>query len=252
MRVAVLGCLAGAFLAASPVSAQEENRFWILWERMERAGTGCPDNPLCLTRRNYTSRLFENADLETMYRLFGMMDGSALAKGRLAEHPDAPRICQHNDAEVLLGFDPERLPKVEKIEVLRGLAGISFNLRSLKPPPGHSSDFGRKLHLRFEQKIKAEGIPVIPEHQLSATPGQPVLNIFFSHNDFNGDCEYEYSVFASLSQTVLLSRDLRIKVSAGVWSFSTGSKSDGHRGNEADAILSVADRFIEDFRLVNP
>lgn len=219
---------------------------------MEKAGSGCPDSPQCLTRRNYTSRLFENADLETMYRLFGMMDGSALAKGRLAEHPDAPRICQHTDAEVLLGFDPERLPKVEKIEVLRGLAGVSFNLRNLKPPPGYSSDFGRKMHAGFEQKLKAAGIAVIPDHELTRTPGQPVLNIFFSHNDFNGDCEYEYSVFASLSQTVLLSRDLRIKVSAGVWSFSTGSKSADHRGNEAAAILSVADRFIEDYRLVNP
>jgi hypothetical protein len=252
MRGLILAIAASGLLLPSAARPEAENRFWILWERMEQTGTGCPNSPQCLVLRNYTSRLFENADLDTMYRLFGMMDGSALAKGRLAEHPDAPRICQHNDAEVVLGFDPERLPKVEKIEVLRGLEGISFDLRKLKPPPGHSSDFGRKLHKLFEQKLRQAGIPVLSEDELRRTPGQPVLSVFFSHNDFNGHCKYEYSVFASLSQTVLLSRDLRIKVSAGVWSFSTGSNAEDHRGTEADAILSVADRFIEDFRLVNP
>lgn len=238
-------------LSASPTGADASDRFWILWEKQEMVGANCPNGQSCTLKRNYASRLVDGINLQKMYRLFGMMDGAALSTGRLAEHPQAPRICQHNDPEVLLGFDPEQLPKVEKIEVLRGLAGVNFDLRNLAAPPGHSSDFGRKLHNQFVNKLKDAGIKILSKDEVSQTPGQPVLNIYFSHSDFNGACEYEYTVFASLTQTVLLTRDLRVKVTAGVWSYSMGSTSDKHKGSEADIILGVADSFIEDYRLVN-
>jgi len=238
-------------LAASPVGSEGSDRFWILWEKQEMVGANCPDGQQCILKRNYASRLVDGINLQKMYRLFGLMDGAALATGRLAEHPQAPRICQHNDPEVQLGFNPERLPMVEKIEVLRGLTGVNFDLRNLTPPPGHSSDFGRKLHTQFVAKLEDAGIKVLTKQEVAHTPGQPVLNIYFSHNDLNGACDYEYNVFASLSQTVLLTRDLRVKISAGVWSYSMGSTSDKHRGSEADIILGVADSFITDYRLVN-
>lgn len=250
LRVALLLSAVG-LLAAGPVGSEGSDRFWILWEKQEMVGENCPHGQRCTLKRNYASRLVDGINLQKMYRLFGMMDGAALSTGRLAEHPQAPRICQHNDPEVLLGFDPERLPMVEKVEVLRGLAGVNFDLRNLAAPPGHSSDFGRKLHNQFVAKLKDAGIKILTKEEVSKTPGQPVLNIYFSHNEFNGACEYEYTVFASLSQTVLLTRDLRVKVTAGVWSYSMGSTSDKHKGSETDIILGVADSFITDYRLVN-
>jgi hypothetical protein len=51
---------------------------------------------------------------------------------------------------------------------------------------------------------------------------------------------------------VLLSRDLRIKVSAGVWSFSTSSTAANHSGTERDAILQVAQALVRDHQQVNP
>lgn len=227
------------------------DRFWILWERIEQSGTDCPNGPACLKMRNYTSRLFEPGDSSAMYRLFGMMDGTALANGRLAEHPEAPRICQHNAAEVVLGFDPEALPKSEKIEVLRGLTGFGLDVRKLKAPPGFSDAFGADLQKAMEQRFQSAGLKVLPKAQIANTPGQPELNIYFSFIDPDGRCDYSYSVFASLTQTVLLTRDLRIKVSAGVWSYSTNSDDTKRGGSEQDAILSVAEALIRDHRRVN-
>ena len=240
------------WLSASPARAEVHERFWILWERFQYIGEHCPNDPRCEVRRNFTSRLFSDIDKDAMYRLFGLMDGRALSEGRLPEHPDAPRICQHNDSEVLLGFDPERLPKVEKIEVLRDLPGVYFDLRKLKAPPGESSTFGARVHQAFLSRFKAAGIKVLTEAELLQTPGQPTLNVYFSHTGDDDDdrCEYTYSVFASLSQTVLLSRNVRIKVSAGTWSFSarpTGRAT----GTEFGALVSVADALVKDYLAVN-
>ncbi len=253
LRVCYLVLLSAVLsLLALPLRAQQQDRFWILWEKQFYAGENCPGNPRCVVRRNYTSRQFQPPDMTNIYRLFGMLDGNALAQGRLAEHPDAPRICQHNDAEILLGFDPERLPKSEKIEVLRDLAGVHFDLKSLGPPPNHGRNFGRDLHAAFVERFRAAEIPILSKEQVATTPGQPTLSVFFSHSGGDGRCDYVYTVFASLSQTVLLTRDLRIKVSAGTWAFSAASTADGYQGTERDLILMVADRFIQDFQTVNP
>lgn len=252
MRSLVLFLCLSLWLGASEATAQSGDRFWILWEKYQYSGEGCPNGPNCIKRRNYTSRMFPDVDLEAIYRLFGMMDGSALSQGRLSEHPDAPRICQHNDAEVVLGFDPEALPKSEKIEALRGLTGVSFNLTKLKTPPGARADFGPSLQKAFEARFRAAGLDILTPEQAKRTPGQPELAVFFAFTDPDGDCEYTYSVFASLSQTVLLTRDLRIKISAGVWAFSTKPRDGQAQGTEYDAILKIADAFVKDYLSVNP
>lgn len=239
-------------LSGSAVEAQSGDRFWILWEKFQYAGEGCPNGPNCLVRRNFTSRLFPDVELSSIYRLFGLMDGSALAEGRLSEHPDAPRICQHNDAEVVLGFDPEALPKSEKIEALRGLKGVSFNLTKLKAPPGARNDFGPSLQKAFEARFRAAGLKILTPEQAKRTPGQPELAVFFAYTDPDGHCEYTYSVFASLSQTVLLTRDLRIKISAGVWAYSTKPPAGDAHGSEYDSILKIADALVKDYLSVNP
>lgn len=242
----LLTCLATA------AKAQSGDRFWILWEKFQYVGEACPNGPKCLLRRNFTSRLFPDVELSSIYRLFGYMDGSALADGRLSEHPDAPRICQHNDAEVVLGFDPEALPKSEKIEALRGLQGVSFNLRKLKSPPGARNDFGPSLQKEFEARFRAAGLKILTPEQAKRTPGQPELAVFFAYTDPEGHCEYTYSVFASLSQTVLLTRDLRIKISAGVWAYSTKPPAGDAHGTEYDSILKIADALAKDYLSVNP
>ena len=156
-----------------------------------------------------------------------------------------------NQADLTLGFDPLALPKSVKGEVLRGINALHLDLTTLKSPPGFSNGFGPQLHQKFVERLAAAGIRVVPKDQLPSLPGQPTLNLYFSFSDPDDLCDYQYSVFASLSQEVLLARDVRIKVAAGVWSFSTGSSAADHQGTEADAILRVADQFVRDHRAVN-
>lgn len=215
------GVLMAAVLLPFPLSA--DDRFWILWEKRSFVGIGCPTGSECRQIRNFTSRMFQPRNLDSIYRLFGQLDGRALADGRLAVELDAPRICQHNASEVQLGFNPETHPISDKLDALKDLKGIGLDIRAIKPPPGYSDTFGAELQSEFEQVLARAGLPVVTPELAQSLPGQPVLNIYFSFQDANGDCDYRYSVFASLSQTALLTRNLTTKLSVGVWSFSTGS-----------------------------
>lgn len=235
-----------------PTVAKADDRFWILWERFQHVGNNCPDSVECFQRREFTTRLLESAKPASLYRLFGVMDPHNVTAVAPSQDPDAPKVCNANEAPIGIGFDPFKLPQSIKVEALRGISSVFLDLRSLRAPPGFSSGFGPDLHQKFVQYLEGAGIQVVDEEALAHVPGQPRLNVYFSFTDPDSTCDYEYSVFSSLSQEVLLVRDLRIKISAGVWSYSTGSTAKGHIGNEADAIMRVADALIRDHRQVNP
>lgn len=226
---------------------QTQERFWVLWEHIEQTGSNCPNASTCNERRTYASRLFNPQNRENIYRLFGMLDFQAAVRGQKADHPDAPRICQHHDPEVVLGFDPEVLPLSEKLDALRGLKGVALDITRLKAPQGYEGNFGAKLQVAFEERFKQAGIAILSEEERLNAPGQPKLNIYFSNTNRATGCTY--SVFASLSQTVLLTRNLQIKRAAGTWSFSTGPSQDFPNAVEYDAILRVADAFVRDFKM---
>lgn len=240
------------FLLLWPSLTIAEDRFWILWEKYRYVGADCPDGASCLVKREFSSRPLNAEDPASFYRMFGVMDPRGLAQPKTMEHPDAPEVCTNQSSELTVGFDPLAVPQSLKVEALRGIDTLHVDLRRLKAAPGHSSDFGEKLHIRFVDRLRRAGIKVVDAESITTVPGQPKLSIFFSFRDPEGNCRYEYSVFASLTQDVMLARDIRIKINAGVWSFSTGSTAKDHEGDERDAILSVADAFIRDHRQVNP
>lgn len=231
---------------------QAEERFWVLWERYHHVGSNCPDGAGCRLKRSFSSRQLHSARPASLYRLFGVLDPHAPATIAPSRNPDAPRICDAEDTAITLGFDPLALPKSIKIEALRGVEAVFVDLRSLRAPPGFPDSFGADLHGRFVTRLEQGGMRVVDEEALANLPGQPRLNLYFSFTDPQGACDYTYSVFSSLTQEVLLARDLRIKISAGVWSYSTGSTAKDHRGNEPDAILRVAEALLRDHRAVNP
>lgn len=235
-------------LLGSPVQAENKERFWILWENIEEVAENCRGAG-CQTRRNYISRLFEPQDRQAVYRLFGLLDFHAAVRGRAAEHPDAPRICQRYDAEVVLGFDPERFKMAGKTEALRDLKGVRIDVRNMRAPAAYQGDFGGRLQSEIESRFYAAGIRILSAEQVMTTPGQPKLNIYFSNANLKTGCTY--SVFASLSQTVILTRDVRIKISAGTWAYSTGPLADYPDATEYDAILRVADAFVKDYLKAN-
>jgi len=240
-----------ALMVGVPVGAEtdQEDRFWILWEKYHLVGPHCPTGKECKKIRHFSSRLFEPSNHADIFRLFGMLDGSALAKGQDVQHAEAPRICQHQDPEVLLGFDPEAMPLSDRIDALKGLEGIYFDVSRLKAPANFSGDFGSDLQQAFIEKFNQAGIRILEEDDISHTKGQPKLAVYFSKANANTGCTY--SVFASLSQTALLTRDLTTKLRVGVWSHSARATAEFPDLNEYDAILSVADALVRDFQIAN-
>lgn len=243
-------CLTGLLLSATSALAGE--RFWILWERFEHVGDNCPDGVGCTLRREFSSRLLQSANSAGLYRLFGILSPHAPSVVAPSSNPLAPKVCDAGQDAITVGFDPLDLPESIKTESLRGIRAVFTDLRPLAAPPGFAAGFGEDLHKQFVARLERGGVKVLDENAISQVPGQPRLNIYFSFTDPDGVCDYEYSVFASLTQEVLLARNMRIKITAGVWSFSTSSTAKDHAGNERDAILRVADAFVRDHRSVNP
>lgn len=233
-------------------SHRTSDQFWILWERVKYAGKECPFGTDCAQTHSYSARPLNTNNTGFIYRLFGLNAPLPEASALPPTHPDTPaNHCGPKPGASDAPFDPLALPKSEKGEVLRGIDALHLDLTKLKAPPGFRPEFGADLQKAFTAVLREAGIRVIPKEALPRVPGQPVLNIYFSFSDPEDLCDYVYSVFASLSQDVLLARDLRIKVSAGVWSFSTGSAAQDHHGNEFDAILRVATAFVRDHQRVN-
>ncbi len=231
--------------------AAPQDRFWILWERISSGGTPCPEGGICPQTHSYSSRPLATSNTGFIYRLFGLNDGGGPTVPLPEDHPEGPNLCHKSRAAQAMNFDPDTLPRSVKGEVLRGIRALHLDLTKLKPPPGFDDSFGPDMHEAFADVLSQAGIQVVARDQVHRLAGQPTLNLYFSFSDPEALCEYEYSVFASLSQEVLLARDVRIKVAAGVWSYSTGSAAPDHSGTEADAILRVAQAFVRDHRLVN-
>lgn len=252
-RLAKIGVLVASTATQQPVFAQTAaeptDRLWIMWEHFAEA-SGCGNDQQCPPHRFYTTRLLGLPTTERLQKTFGMLDRLALIRGLPPENPNAPRICQHQDPEVLAGFQPEKLPVSEKIDALRGLEGVEINLRTLQAPVGYSGDFGGYLQAEVERRFRQAGIRILNEDERMRTPGRPKLNVYFSNTDPVSGCHY--SVFASLSQTVLLTRNLQTKLEAGTWASSDGPSDDNPNGTESDAILRVLGKFIDDFHKANP
>lgn len=246
----IRACAFGALCL--PATGQADERFWILWERFEQVGENCPNGSGCTLRREFSSRLLPSGNVQGLYRLFGVLSPHEPTSISPSPHPLAPQICDKGQEALAVGFDPLDLPQSVKIESLRGIDAIYTDLRALAAPPGATDGFGKDVHRTFVEKLENAGIRVVDENMITQVEGQPKLNLYFSFTDPDGVCDYEYSVFASLTQEVLLARKMRIKITAGVWSYSTSSTAKDHVGNERDAILRIADAFIRDHRSVNP
>lgn len=252
LSTAILTSVALTFTPATSIAQgipKVEDRFWILWEKEGFNGTGCPEGAACVFRRDFRATLLSDKVTPQLQKLF-QKEEAVHESGRLGPATDAPRVCQQHGAAAFLEDDPELQLLSDKLDALRGLVGVGLDLRKLRPPPGESSVFGQRLHEAFARRFRDAGLIVVSPEESARLPGQPKFNLFFSFTDDDSTCEYTFSVFASLSQTALLSRDLRTKLSVGVWSFSTKPKH-GEALTEYDAILRAADAFIEDFKEAN-
>ncbi|MBT0957980.1 hypothetical protein IV417_11305 [Alphaproteobacteria bacterium KMM 3653] len=246
MTIRPLPLLAATLFAATPLAAQTNDRFWILWERMAATQTTCAQGQTCTNERDFFTRQFAPARPDVLYQLFGVPNGQVQPQPN--PHPDAPSVCS-TAATAMPDFETMEISDAKL--TLRGLTDIGVDLTALSAPPGATDQFGPDLHARFVAGLQSVGIKAVTMEEAEALPGQPKLSIFFSFTDPNGHCAYSYSVFASLSQTAVLTRDPTVKRSVGTWSFSAKPPAGPIAGTERDTILTVLDALIEDVRSAN-
>jgi hypothetical protein len=236
---------------AVPSNAQEQsNRMWFTWESSRPNSQLCQQKDMCRPVSTYITRLLEEPTTPKAKEMTGAMDQLAKLRGYPADHPSAPKICQNVEAAKVLGFNPEMWPISEKLDTLVGLQGVYFSLQSLKAPAGYEGPFGEQVHAEVVKKFTMAGIGVLSEEEMEITPGKPHLNIYFSNT--NPDTGCWFSVFSSLSQTALLTRNHTVKFKAGTWGFGGGYSADHPDRDERTAIMIVIDKFIEDFQTANP
>ena len=225
-------------------SHADESRYWLLQEDAQQVGQSCPEGTGCTTHNAYVLRGFPRGSAPLVEPLLALLDPEGAGQ-------DTPVFCAAGDGAARLGFDPESVPPAHKLAALRGITTVGLDLRKTKAPPGGDADFGEALHNGFAARLQAAGLLVVTPDQAKSVPGQPTLNIYFSVTDGAGDCAYRYSIFASLSQTAILTRDLQTKVVVGVWSLSAKTPQQDAGGTEMASLLGVADAFVTDFQKAN-
>lgn len=249
---AILTCVTALPFSAlaQSESPQLENRIWFTWERKYVNPQVCAERGHCDPISEYLTRLVETPTSDKAYQMIGSIDRMLQSQNTPVEHPEAPRICQATNPDAVLGFDPETWEMSEKLEPLRGLQGVHFDMTKLKSPMGYAGEFGPDVHNHMVTKFVDAGIPYLTKDEMDLTPGKPHLNIFFSNTNPDNGCTF--SVFASLSQTMLLTRNHTIKVKSGTWGSGGGYDADFPDRSEYDAIFLVVDKFIENWQEANP
>ncbi|MEM7240683.1 MAG: hypothetical protein AAF429_00725 [Pseudomonadota bacterium] len=243
--------LAAIFWVGSTALAEAPlNRIWFTWEQRATDRQLCAEKGHCDPVSRFITRLAEETDRKSAEQITGSMARLAERRGQSAEHPEAPNWCQQTDAQAILGFEAESWPESEKIKTLEGLEGVHFELSNLRGPYSYIGDFGPNVQAEVVRKFDIAGIPVLSAEEVKITPGKPILNVYFSNTDPDTGCWF--SVFAALSQTMLLTRNHTIKIRAGSWGMSGGYSNENPDRAEFDAIMLVIDRFIEDFKAANP
>ncbi|MCP5087866.1 MAG: hypothetical protein GY952_13825 [Rhodobacteraceae bacterium] len=236
-------------IATSAFGQSDSNRIWFTWEHRTANPDLCREKNLCHPVSRYITRLVELPRTERARAMVGAIDSLATKRGQPVEHPETPLICQNVNTSSVLGFNPESWELSDKKAALKDLPGIHFSVRKLKAPVDYEGPFGDQLQALMEKKFWKSGIRVLTKDQMERAPGQPELNIYFSNT--NPDTGCWFSVFASMSQTVLLTRNHTVKLRAGTWGSSGGYSSDHPHRSEMDAILEVVDKFIADYWAAN-
>lgn len=245
-RGGVASCVALYLSLTVPqLALADDQRYWLLQEDVQQVGQSCPEGSGCTPHLSYVVRGFPHGSQDLLAPLLDLLGPPVEGKA------DVPVFCAAGDSAARLGFDPESIPAAHKLAALRGITAVGLDLRKTKAPPGASADFGEILQSEFSARLETAGLRVVTPDEATQLPGGPTLNVYFSVNEGKGDCAYRYSIFASLSQTALLTRDLQTKLLVGVWSLSAETPEEDANGTEMASLLGVADAFVADFQEAN-
>lgn len=227
-------------------SGEVDTRFWILKEETTTGTDNCRAGE-CPSFQDFTTRLFNPRDRTQLDRIMALLDFQNAANGLPLEHPEAPEFCAAQlpgPNEVI--WNPEWLEMSHKLESLRGLEGIHVDVSGLKAPVGFKGEFGALLQEAVETKFRAAGIRIVDKEEVMRIPGQPKLAVYFSATNPDSGCWW--SVFATMTQTAVLTRNIHVKLNVGSWAFMKGYDVDSPDATEFAAINEVFDQFVADFK----
>ncbi len=165
------------FAGLPAVAQTDSSRIWLTWERIRPNPKLCQEKDLCRPISHYVTRLFEEPSVKRARAIVRSLDALASKQGWSVPAKNEPMICQNVNAMTVLGFDPESWPLSKTLDALRGIKGIHFDLRKLKPPVGYVGEFGPSLQAVVEKKFHQAGLRVLSKAEMEKTPGQPRLNI---------------------------------------------------------------------------
>ena len=142
-------------------------------------------------------------------------------------------------------WDVERAQSLESLKGLRNVV-VRVGLSSMDAFPGDPTE--RELQATVEKRLKVAGLNV-HQRALGAKDDYPTFIIHFGFT--NEDIFFfQYDVRASLRQAVKLSHNPEIKLTSPTWEMTSGGIVGG--GTKRDSFNETIDRFICDFRKVNP
>ncbi|GHA59875.1 hypothetical protein GCM10008927_26850 [Amylibacter ulvae] len=254
MIVGVFSCTAVATQAQN-----ETNRFWLMWEQSRIDLAACLHDGLCNPQRSFITRLVEEPDFARAQSVFYELDRVSLARRQPPIHPDTPIVCPANFNQIEQPTTPQLQvytdsPDYEKMEIsdklapLKNLPGVYFKLDGVRGPTDDGGKFGQQLQGYVTDAMTKAGIPILTKEELENTPGKPQFSASFSGTQSNG-CTWRVS--AMLKQTVLLSRDLSVKLASTTWASFGGFDAAQPEQDEFDALTMLIDKFITDYKKVN-
>lgn len=230
-------------------NGDEFDRYWISREHVSTGLDNCRDGQ-CPRFSEFTTRNIDTNDADMLRRIMALLDFQSTARGLPLEHPETPQFCarQIPPTDQVI-WNPEWMQMSHKLEALRGLEVLHVDVSGLSGPDGYEGDFGGNLQSVLEQKFGAAGIKIVSKEDLVLVPSQPKLSVFFSTTDPDTGCWL--SVFATMTQTAVLTRNIDVKLNVGSWAFMRGYDGDNPDASEYDAIVDVFDGFVKDYTEAN-
>ncbi|PIB22828.1 hypothetical protein BFP76_09865 [Amylibacter kogurei] len=261
LKLIIRVVIGGIFLCtAFATQAQNEtNRFWLMWEQSRIDLAACLHDGLCDPKRSFVTRLIEEPDSARAQSVFYELDRVSLARRQPPIHPETPIVCPANFYRIEQPASPSLqvntdTPDYEKMEIsdklapLKNLPGVYFKLDGVRGPTDDGGKFGKQLHGYVTDAMNKAGIPILTKEELENTPGKPQFSASFSGTQSNG-CTWRVS--AMLKQTVLLSRDLSVKLASTTWASFGGFDAAQPKQDEFDALTMLIDKFITDYKKAN-
>ncbi len=242
--------LAG-LLAAFPAVAQdgaEQNNLWFMWEHIPQSDPLCVGAEECAPESQLRSHFMMNVPTQDAASLFQRLEPSAQYYGNANLTHDQLPICLDGPENGLIPPDIAALEYAEKIDTLRGLAGVHADLRGVRGPATFKGQFGVEAHNFLVEVLAEAGIPLLTKEQVETTPGRPVLGLRFSP-EVHG-CR-PWSVSLSLKQDMLLSRDLTLMLSGTTWSASQSQSEADADFSPRDAMKNAILSFVEAWQLAH-